>query len=134
MNLNIRKQIRQQTACCFERSRDALFELVDALSSEPQASSLPELSLSPAFRRKWGSVYEALQDGRINEERWSQVWTSALLAQHQGPVWLSVDSTSIARPEAETSEDSRHDLRAEFASRQPASERRMAVLDPHALA
>lgn len=27
----------------------------------------------------------------------------ALLHQHQGPVWVSVDSTSIARPEAETS-------------------------------
>jgi hypothetical protein len=92
-------------AHCFERSPDALLELVDALSSEPQARSLAELSLSACFRRQWPSVYEALQDGRINEPRWSQVWTEALLAQHQGPVWVSVDSTSIARPEAETSPD-----------------------------
>jgi hypothetical protein len=89
----------------FERSPDALFELVDALSSEPQARTLPELSLSPSFRRKWPSVYEALEDGRVNQRRWSEVWTQAVLAQHQGPVWVSVDSTSIARPEAETSPD-----------------------------
>lgn len=105
MNFNIWKQVRHQTAHCFERSPDALLELVDALSSEPQARSLPELSLSPCFRRKWPSVYEALEDGRVNERGWSQVWTQALLAQHQEPVWVSVDSTSIARPEAETSPD-----------------------------
>jgi len=105
VNLNILLQVRHESYRCFERSADALFELMDALSSEPQARSLPELSLSPAFRRKWGSVYEALEDGQINEERWSAVWTQALLGEHQGPIWISVDSTSIARPEAETSPD-----------------------------
>ena len=49
LNLNTWKQIRHQTATCFEQSRDALFELVDALCSEPQARALPELSLSPPF-------------------------------------------------------------------------------------
>jgi hypothetical protein len=66
---------------------------------------LPELSLSAAFRRKWGSVYEALEDGRIDQQAWSESWTAALLMQHQGPVWVSLDSPSIARPEAETSPD-----------------------------
>lgn len=105
MNFNTIRQMRHQSYGCFERSADALFELVDALCSEPQARSLPELSLSLAFRRKWGSVYEALEDGRINEGRWSAVWTAVLLGQHQGPVWVSVDSSSIPRPEAETSPD-----------------------------
>jgi len=105
VNLNTLKVIRHQMASCFERSRDGLLELVDALCSEPEARSFPELSLSPLFRRKWPSVYEALEDGRINQRRWSQVWTAALLQEHPGPVWVSVDSTSIARPEAETSPD-----------------------------
>jgi hypothetical protein len=105
VNLNTWKEIRHQTADCFERSRDALFELVDALCSEPQARSLPELSLSPSFRRKWSSVYEALEDGRVNERKWGEIWTQALLREHRGPVWVSVDSTSIPRPEAETSPD-----------------------------
>ncbi len=105
MNFNTLKQVRQQMYGCFPRAADALLELVDALSCEPNARSLPELSHSPVFRRKWGSVYEALEDGQIEAGRWSEVWTRALLRQHQGPVWISVDSTSIARPEAETSPD-----------------------------
>lgn len=105
LNFPIWKQARHQTYGCFEQSRDALFELMDALTCEPEARSLPELSLSPTFRRKWGSVYEALSDGRIDDGRWTECWTSALLSQHQGPVWVSLDSTSIARPEAETSPD-----------------------------
>lgn len=105
LNLNTLKQIRQQTSQCYKRSRDALIELVDALSSEASAHSLPELSLSAAFRRRWGSVYEALEDGRIDQQSWSESWTAALLTQHQGPIWISIDATSIARPEAETSPD-----------------------------
>jgi hypothetical protein len=103
VNLTILEAIRHQVYGCFERSADALMELADALSSEGTARSLPELSLSPLFRRKWPSVYEALEDGRINQQRWSEIWTEALLAEHPGPAWVSVDSTSIARPEAETS-------------------------------
>lgn len=105
MNLNTMIQIRQQIWQCFSRSADALFELADALTGEVTARSLPELSLSTSFRRKWSSVYEALEDGRIDTRRWSSIWTQTLLANHQGPVWISVDSTSIARPEAETSPD-----------------------------
>ncbi len=105
MNFNILKRIRHQTYGCFGRSRDALFELTDALTCESAARSLPELSLSPTFRRQWPSVYEALSDGRIDEASWSRAWTTALLSEHQGAVWLSLDSTSIARPEAETSPD-----------------------------
>lgn len=105
MNLNTIAQLRHQLWQCFPRSADALFELADALTCESTARSLPELSLSPVFRRKWPSVYEALEDGRIESQRWSEIWTEALLVEHEGPVWISFDSTSIARPEAETSPD-----------------------------
>jgi len=57
MNLNTLKAIRHQMANCFEHSRDALLELVDALCSEPEARSFPELSLSPLFQRKQPSVH-----------------------------------------------------------------------------
>jgi hypothetical protein len=134
LNLNTWKEIRHHTACCFEQSRDALFELVDALCSEPQARSLPELSLSPSFRRRWPSVYEAMEDGRVNERRWSEVWTGALLAQHQGPVWVSVDRTSIARPEAETSPDRGIISLPNLPHAKRKVECRMAVLDGVALA
>jgi hypothetical protein len=105
VNLNTMRQIRQQIWQCFTQSRDALFELADALTSEASARSLPELSKASSFRRKWSSVYEALEDGRIETQRWSTIWTQALLKSQEGPVWISVDATSIARPEAETSPD-----------------------------
>ena len=69
MYFNTLDHLRQQMYGCFERSRDALFNVSDALLSESQARSLPELSLSVFFQRRWPSVYEALQDGRINTER-----------------------------------------------------------------
>ncbi len=80
MHFNTLDEVRQQMYRCFERSRDALFNLSDALLSESQARSLPELSLSVFFERRWPSVYEALQDGRINVERLRAVFVQALLA------------------------------------------------------
>lgn len=105
MNLNTLREIRHQVYTCNKRSADALFELSDALRSEVAARSLPELSLSPFFRRRWASTYEALEDGEIDEACWTSVWTKALLEEHTGEVWVSIDSSSIARPQAETSPD-----------------------------
>jgi hypothetical protein len=48
--------IRQDVYACFQRASDALFNLTDALLSESQAHSLPELSLSAFFERKWPSL------------------------------------------------------------------------------
>ena len=49
-------------------ARDALFELTDAVIQMRHIQSFAELSCAPAFRRKWPSAYEALQDGRPNRE------------------------------------------------------------------
>jgi len=51
----------------FDRRRDALFELLDALVSAGSVASLPHLSLQPSHRRGWGSLYDALAAGRIRE-------------------------------------------------------------------
>jgi hypothetical protein len=92
---------------CFERSVDALFNLSDALLSESQARSLPELSLSVFFQRRWPSVYKALQDGRINVERLRAVFVQVLLESKPAdePIWLGLDSSGMQRPEAEASRD-----------------------------
>ena len=97
MHFNTWQQVRQQMYDCFERSADALFNLSDALLSEPQARSLPELSLSAFFQRRWPSVYEALQDGRINVERLREVFVQALLESKpvDEPIWLGLDSSSM---------------------------------------
>jgi hypothetical protein len=107
MHCNTLAPFRQQIYSCFERSRDALFNLCDALVSESQARSLPELSLSMFFQRRWSSVYAALQDGRINEERLRKVFAQALIASDKAaePVWLGLDSSVMERLEAESSRD-----------------------------
>src|SRR5437899_4701004 len=105
MYFNTLDQLRQQMYGCFERSRDALFNVSDALVSESQARSLPELSLSVFFQRRWPSVYEALQDGRINVERLRAVFVQALLESKpvDEPIWLGLDSSGMPRLEAEGS-------------------------------
>src|SRR5437660_750514 len=107
MYFNTLDRLRQQMYGCFERSRDALFNLSDALLSESQARSLPELSLSVFFQRRWPSVYEALQEGRINVERLREVFVQALLETTLAdePIWLGLDSSSMQRLEADSSPD-----------------------------
>ena len=107
MHFNILERVRQQMYGCLERSKDALFNLCDALLSEPQARSLPELSLSVFFERRWPSVYEALQDGRIDIERLRTVFVQALLEDKapDEPVWIGLDSSSMERREAKSSRD-----------------------------
>jgi hypothetical protein len=65
MNLNTLKQFRHAAYGCMKRAGAALFNTMDALSSETSAQSFPELSLSPLFERKWASLYEA-RDRRQN--------------------------------------------------------------------
>src|SRR5258708_30503402 len=107
MHFNTLDDVRQQMYGCFERGRDALFNLSDALVRESQARSLPELSLSAFFERRWPSVYEALQDGSINVERLRAVFVQALLADKptDEPIWLGLDSSGMQRLEAESSRD-----------------------------
>jgi hypothetical protein len=101
------KQIRQQIYACFERGADALFNLADALLCESQAQSLPELSMSPFFERQWPSVYEALEDGRINVEHLRALWVKALLSERaeSEPIWIGVDRSNLSRADAQTSPD-----------------------------
>ena len=107
MDCTILKHVRQHLYECFERGADALFNLGDALLSESQAQSLPELSLSPFFERQWPSVYEALQDGRINVEQVRALWVSILLAERAEDqvIWIAVDGSNLSRPNAPTSAD-----------------------------
>jgi DDE superfamily endonuclease len=107
MNFNRLKEIRQQLYACFDRGADALFNLADALLSESQAQSLPELSLSPFFERQWPSVYEALSDGRINVEQLRALWVNVLLAERaeSDPIWIGVDTSNLSRDDAVTSAD-----------------------------
>jgi len=107
MHRNTLEQVRQQMYRCFERSGDALFNVSDARLRESQARSLPELSLSVFFERHWPSVYEALQDGRINVERLREVFVQGLIEGKPAdePIWVDIESSSMERLEAKSSRD-----------------------------
>ncbi|HVB72745.1 MAG TPA: NF041680 family putative transposase [Ktedonobacteraceae bacterium] len=106
MNHNTLNEFRHGLYGCFERAGDALFDLTDALLTETTARSLIELSLSPLFQRQWPSLYEALEDGRIERSKLRKLLASyAPWPAEGGRVWMGVDASSIARPEADTSRD-----------------------------
>jgi len=50
---------------CFGQRADALFELTDAILTTNTNPSLVHLSLASVHRRGWGSLYAALNKGRI---------------------------------------------------------------------
>jgi hypothetical protein len=88
-------------ACCSSRA-DALLDLADALlSAQGRVASLPHLSLEPAHRRGWGSLYAALACGRIDAERLRDLLAGQPLAGGQ-PI-NAVDVTSWPRCDAECS-------------------------------
>ena len=58
--INDFKKFRDTLFACFSYRADATMELIDALSGNTDADSVVQLSLSPAFRRNYGSIREAI--------------------------------------------------------------------------
>jgi hypothetical protein len=84
-------------------ARDALFELCDAVLLTPSAHSFAELSLCPVFRRRWPSVYEALQDGRPDRSALLSLYVAQMPPQPR-PLLVG-DHTSWPRLSAATLRD-----------------------------
>src|SRR5947199_4810105 len=106
MNLNTLQAFRHGMYRCFGNAKDALCNLVDALSSEAAARSFPELSFSPFFERSWASLYEALEDGQIDAQRLRQLFVDVASLPEAGEiVFLGVDTSNLYRPEAETAQN-----------------------------
>ena len=85
--------------------QDSLFELVDAVLTVPQRSTLVRLSLSAAFRRRWPSTCDALADGSIDVPALRQLFVRGLAdssATADRPVWV-IDGTNWPRPAARAS-------------------------------
>ena len=106
MDCTILQSYRQQTYGCLKRAGDALFNMADALITETQAKSFPQLSLSPFFERRWHSLYESLEDGQIDQNQLQKVFIKYLPMPSEGKrlIW-GIDATSISRPFSITSPD-----------------------------
>jgi hypothetical protein len=74
-------EFRQAAYNCLGQARDAQFELTDAVLLSAAVSSFAALSLSPVFRRKWPSVYEAVQDGRPDRAGLLRLYTGQISAE-----------------------------------------------------
>ncbi|MGJ5634910.1 NF041680 family putative transposase, partial [Nostoc sp. CALU 1950] len=82
------------------RAKDATFELTDAILLTRNVYSLADLSLSPVFRRKWPSIYEALQDSRPQRQKLMQLYIKQIPVE--GRPLLAGDHTNWPRPDAVT--------------------------------
>ena len=104
MNFNTLKEFRQDLYECFSYSRDALFNLADALLTETAAHSVIELTLSPCFERKWPSLYEALQMGKLNQAQFERTLIKYAPRARAGErIVVAVDASNIERPFSQTS-------------------------------
>lgn len=93
-------EFRQATYEQLGNARDALFELTDAIIQLRQVQSFAELSCAPAFRRKWSSAYEALQDSQPDRSGLMRLYLSQ--AACQGRLLIAGDHTAWPRIWAET--------------------------------
>src|SRR3972149_5908582 len=81
---------RQKLLGVFPLRADALFELVDALLLAVDPRSPVELSLSPAFRRRFSMVYDALRHGQV-----APAAARALLADVEPPDAIQVAGYAV---------------------------------------
>jgi DDE superfamily endonuclease len=106
MNYTILEWFRHELYLCFTRAADALFDLSDALLTEPAARSFVELSQAASFQRAWPSLYQALQDGQIDRQALIRLFVAALPSRlAHTRLLLGLDTSSILRPDAQTSPD-----------------------------
>jgi len=91
-----RKSIYEQLGT----AKDAVFELMDAVLTSPSISSYVSLSMNPLFRRKWPSIYEALEDNRPERAKLMKLMVEEIATEEQP--FLAGDSSVWLRPDAVT--------------------------------
>ena len=94
------REFRQATYKCLCKASDATFELMDSILLTRNAYSLADLSLCPVFRRKWSSVYEALQDTKVQRNKLMGLYIKNIPSQER--IILAGDHTAWSRPNAPT--------------------------------
>ncbi|MFH7030201.1 MAG: NF041680 family putative transposase [Heteroscytonema crispum UTEX LB 1556] len=92
------EEFRQAAYTHLGKAHDATFELTDAILLTRNVYSLADLSLSPVFRRRWASIYEAIQDTRPDREKLMKLYIKQIPTQKR--VLLAGDHTAWSRPDA----------------------------------
>jgi DDE superfamily endonuclease len=90
-------------------SRDAAFEVIDAIASSRDARSAVEVSLSPTMERKFSSVYKGIERTRIEEESLRPLLVKQAEASGEllfdGCAIYALDHSPYPRPTAPTVSD-----------------------------
>jgi hypothetical protein len=98
---------RQEFYRCLTARADALFELCDAaLCADGPVTSLVELSLATEHRRGHGALYDSLNQGGIDLDRFRNVVARQRIPRGEdGRIMLGIDVSNWLRPDANTSPD-----------------------------
>ena len=105
------KQFRQGVYTILGNAKDALFDLMDAVLVTRSVYSFVELSVSPVFRRRWSSIYEALSDGNPPRSELMRLYTEQI--PQTGQIILAGDHTAWSRLEAVTLKDRTYEHQAQ---------------------
>lgn len=122
MNQSIQKlqNFRKEAYQLLGPAKDATFDLMDAVLTTRTADSLAELSLSPVFRRKWPSLYEAIDDCRPKTNKLMQLYLNQIpTPEPEQRIILVGDHTPWPRTEAPTLRDRTYEHGAKVISGKP---------------
>ncbi len=114
------QQFRSKAYQLLGLAKDATFDLMDAVLVTRNIYSFAELSLSPVFRRKWPSVYEAIDDCRPHRHKLMKLYLQEIpINQPSQRVILAGDHTAWPRTEAPTLKDRTYEHGAKVISGRP---------------
>lgn len=111
MTLEHLKRFRQDLYELLGKGADATMDLMDAVLTTKSVQSFAELSLSPVFRRKWPSLYEAIEDVRPQRDELMKLCIKMKLCINKIPdiqdkrIILAGDHTPWSRLYAATLKD-----------------------------
>ncbi|MDJ0533015.1 MAG: NF041680 family putative transposase [Xenococcaceae cyanobacterium MO_207.B15] len=114
-NIKDFQQWRTQLYNSLSSRREAVIQLIDALSSNVQANSVVELSLNPLFERNYNSLYRAIQEflpdvtsekyQKINQDLLRTVSQTIPQPHERHFNLFGIDTTPAPRPFSHTLED-----------------------------
>jgi len=98
---------RREFYGCLTARADALFELSEAvLCTQGPVTSLVELSLAVEHRRGHGALYDCVNRGGVDVDRFRNIVASQPIPRcRDGRIVLAVDVSNWLRPDADTSPD-----------------------------
>jgi hypothetical protein len=117
MNCEPLKRFRQAAYQLLGTAADATMDLMDAVLVTRSVNSFAELSMSPMFRRKWPSLYEAIEDCRPQREELMQLYIKQIPTEER--IILAGDRTAWPRLYADTLKDRTYEHGAKVISGKP---------------